>query len=254
MRQRLIIQGGASLALGLGLAVIGPYGTYDQLGFPLRLVYWCTIVTANWLQIMLFGRLARRMLPPPHWAPPVPVVLAACAASLPASGEVLLLEHWLRPGAMAAAGISFAELYFLVLVITLPVALVAWRWSIPDEPAAPLPPPEPDQRRPAAFLDRMPARLGRDLLCIRTEDHYLRVHTPLGDDLILVRMSDAEAELAGVDGLRVHRSWWVARSAVIRVGRKPGNGVELILSNGLAVPVSRNYLGAVRSAGWLAIG
>lgn len=252
MRQRLIIQGGASLALGFGLAVIGPYGTYDQLGFPLRLVYWCSIVAANWLQIVLFGRLARRLLPPPRWAPPVPVVLAACAASLPAGAEVMLLERWLRPGAMTAAGIGFAELYFLVLVITLPVTLVAWRWSMTDGPAAA--PPVPDQRRPAVFLDRLPARLGREVLCIRTEDHYLRVHTPLGDDLILMRMNDAEAELAEADGLRVHRSWWVARPAVVRVERKAGNGLELILSNGLAVPVSRNYVGAVRSAGWLKTG
>ena len=90
----------------------------------------------------------------------------------------------------------------------------------------------------------------RTLLCVRAEDHYLRVYTDIGDDLILFRLSDAEAELAPLDGLRVHRSWWVCRAAVVAVNRS-GRRLELVLSNGLNVPVSRGQVAILRDAGWL---
>ncbi len=250
MTPRLVfLHVGGPLLVGAGLAVIGPYGTYAQLSLGTRLIYWCAIVAANWAQMVVLGRLARHLLPPPRWAPQVPVVAAACCASLPAAGEVMLLEHWLRPGAMAAAGLVFAELYFLVLVITLPFSLLIHRLVGQREAALPAP-LSADERR-STFFERLPARLGRDVLCLRTEDHYLRVYTSLGDDLILMRMSDAEAELAGWDGMRVHRSWWVARAAIVCSERDSGGKLVLGLSNGLEVPVSRNAVGALRRAGWL---
>lgn len=103
---------------------------------------------------------------------------------------------------------------------------------------------------PPRFLARIPARLGRDLLALEMEDHYLRIHTRLGSDLILMRMRDAVAELDGLDGLQVHRSWWVARRAVERVERD-GKTMTLTLANNHAVPVARDRQGEVRAAGWL---
>ena len=136
--------------------------------------------------------------------------------------------------------------------LTLPVALLLRRRTVAGEETAVMTMPESVAKpgAPPAFLDRLPQRLGRELLCVRTEDHYLRVTTPLGDDLILMRMADAEMELAGADGLRVHRSWWVARAAVAQVERLAGNKMVLVLRSGLRVPVSRTYLGSVRAAGW----
>jgi hypothetical protein len=47
----------------------------------------------------------------------------------------------------------------------------------------------------SAFLRRIPANLGTELLYIEVEDHYLRVHTPLGSDLLLFRLADAGAQI-----------------------------------------------------------
>ena len=87
-------------------------------------------------------------------------------------------------------------------------------------------------------------------MCLQMEDHYVRAHTPLGSDLILIPLKDAVAELTGVEGLKVHRSWWVAKRAV---GRSILNGRNcgLRLSNGLDVPVSRASIAKLRAAGWL---
>jgi DNA-binding LytR/AlgR family response regulator len=81
------------------------------------------------------------------------------------------------------------------------------------------------------------------------EDHYVRAHGPEGSALILMRMRDAVAELDGMAGLQVHRSWWVAREAVERV-EKEGDRVRLRLVNGMTVPVARSQIGAVRAQRW----
>jgi len=62
-------------------------------------------------------------------------------------------------------------------------------------------------------------------------------------------LADAERELESLDGLRVHRSWWVARDAVADVTRADGR-MTLKLVNGVEAPVSRTYARAVRDAGW----
>ncbi|MES2035567.1 MAG: LytTR family DNA-binding domain-containing protein [Pseudomonadota bacterium] len=100
------------------------------------------------------------------------------------------------------------------------------------------------------FLARVPARLGRDLLCLQMEDHYVRLHTALGSDMILMRMRDAVGELEGLPGLQVHRSWWVARAAVTGHAVE-GRRLSLRLSNGMVVPVARDVAPRVRAAGWL---
>ena len=67
-----------------------------------------------------------------------------------------------------------------------------------------------------------PSKLGTELLHIEVEDHYLRVHTNLGSDLILLRLSDAIGELDQAIGRQVHRSHWVSRRAVAGIER---NGI-----------------------------
>src|SRR5262249_48854577 len=94
---------------------------------------------------------------------------------------------------------------------------------------------------PPRFLERLPPKLrGADLWAIEAEDHYLRLHTSKGQDLILMRLTDALAELKGLDGAQTHRSWWVAREAFIEVERGDGRAT-LTLKNGVAAPVSRTH-------------
>jgi DNA-binding LytR/AlgR family response regulator len=107
-------------------------------------------------------------------------------------------------------------------------------------------------RSGAPFLRRIPLKLGSELLYIATEDHYLRVTTKLGSDLILFRLSDAIAELGPAAGQQVHRSYWVARDAVAAIERN-GQRTSLTLVNGAEIPVSRTYLRNLRDAGWLGV-
>ena len=103
---------------------------------------------------------------------------------------------------------------------------------------------------PARFLERLPFKLrGSDLYAVEAEDHYLRLHTSRGSDLILMRLSDAVAELEGIEGARTHRSWWVAKDAVVDAKSADGRAV-LTLKNGAEAPVSRTYARALRQERW----
>lgn len=107
----------------------------------------------------------------------------------------------------------------------------------------------PDADTLVRFMDRLPVRYrGADLWALSSEDHYLRVHTSRGEELILMRLADAVRELSGADGVQVHRSWWVAKDGVADTRREAGK-VLLVLQSGSEVPVSRTYLPAAREAG-----
>lgn len=104
---------------------------------------------------------------------------------------------------------------------------------------------------PPKFLERLPPKLrGAQVWAVEAEDHYLRLHTSLGQDLILLRLADAVDELAGIEGAQVHRSWWVARDAIADARRGDGRAT-LTLKDGSEVPVSRTYARTLRELNWI---
>jgi hypothetical protein len=110
---------------------------------------------------------------------------------------------------------------------------------------------QPAAAGPPKFLERIPLKLrGGELWAVEAEDHYLRLHTSKGQDLILMRLADAIDELAGIEGAQVHRSWWVAREAVADARRGDGRAV-LTLKDGSEVPVSRTYARHLRERRWI---
>jgi len=104
----------------------------------------------------------------------------------------------------------------------------------------------PEPKHPA-FLDKMTKPIGRSPWCIKAEQHYIRIYTESGDEMVLYRFSDAIKNLEGFDGLQVHRSYWVAREAVANIETTDKSYI-LHLKNGLETPVSRSYKKAVEAA------
>jgi hypothetical protein len=97
------------------------------------------------------------------------------------------------------------------------------------------------------FWARVPRRLGRSLVAMSAELHYLRVHTTEGDALILFPFGRAVEMLDASGGMQVHRSHWVRLGAVHDIGTADGRMV-LRLPGDLEVPVSRRYRASVRAA------
>jgi DNA-binding LytR/AlgR family response regulator len=96
------------------------------------------------------------------------------------------------------------------------------------------------------LLGKLPPGIGRDIIALETEDHYLRVHARGGSALILMRMADAVALLDPRLGAQVHRRWWVAQGAVAGV-RTEGQKLSLRLVDGTLVPVGRTFLAAAKA-------
>lgn len=100
-------------------------------------------------------------------------------------------------------------------------------------------------------LSRLPVHLQEaELYALSAEDHYVRVHTSKGEEMVLMRLSDAIEETGGVIGAQTHRSWWVARSAIEKISSK-GRTAEITLRSEVNVPVSRNALKTLKTMGWL---
>lgn len=110
----------------------------------------------------------------------------------------------------------------------------------PDEP----PPGEQAQReeelrqRREQLYEKLPEVIGRDIVAISSDLHYLNVHTLLGKFLVLGSLKHY-VEAFGDEGVLVHRSNWVAKHHVVKV-RTSGEEAYCLLSNGLKVPISRS--------------
>lgn len=225
-------------AIGLTLGVIGPFGSYLNDSLPLRIAYWTASLWAGWL---LFGLIMRRIArlaitrgwPMWLWAPATVAILAV----FPALGSRwIAVRLW-----PATAEVGPLEWYGQCLIISgLAASLILWRTGL-------IRPAKADASDPR---DRLPTALGREVLCLQMEDHYVRVHTPRGSALLLMSLSQAVTGLKGIEGLQTHRSWWVARLAVEQV-IEDGRNIRLRLKGGLEAPVSRSRLAILRDAGWL---
>ena len=95
------------------------------------------------------------------------------------------------------------------------------------------------------LLLKLPASKRGRLLSLSAEQHYVRVRTEAGEDLVLMPFSEALASLPNDLGMRIHRSHWVSRNAVEKVEAAP-NRLKVVLENGTELPVSRSFSGAVR--------
>ena len=86
------------------------------------------------------------------------------------------------------------------------------------------------------------------MISLHAEDHYVRVETVNGSELILMRLADAIQLAQPIKGVQVHRSHWVALDQVTGYDKTDGTWT-VILTNGRCVPVSRGYRADAITAG-----
>jgi len=233
------------VAIGLLMGFLGPFGS-DHIPVVKAWVYWMICMVGGGLIGIVADELLIRPLPG--------IWRRVAAVSVLITPLVTLLV-------LTTQNIMFGEPYgwphylgllwqvFPILLAVMAVRALVWR-RLPVRVetrtvvAAPLPEAE------AAFRRRLSAkRRTARLIAVEAHDHYLRVHTDAGEELITLRFADALDDLALAHGWRVHRSWWVAADAVEAVRWRKGAG-EVQLAGGLTAPVSRTYAPVLREAGW----
>ncbi len=227
---------GAALALGM----VGPFGTYESLRLPARLAYWAAIVVSTYFLGFAFVSLLEKVI---FTKRPGPAGFALIGAM---AGVPVALFVWLLNRLVYGTDVVFLlplTLYVMAIAAVSSGVIAFFSARLAHAPA----PAQTTAQRPK-LLERLQPRLRGKLLYLSMQDHYVEVVTDKGSELILMRMSDAVDETVPVEGLQIHRSYWVASDAVTGTTRRDGR-VVLRMADGAELPVSRNRIGAVKDAG-----
>jgi len=216
-------------------AISGPFGT-AALGWPQRTLFWFMLMTwavAKW-RLWFAWRVRNRK----DWIPASAV--GAILLNLPLPLEIELTLRLV--GAEASIGRGSVWLSALAISVVILALILALRWLI-------VLPARPRVARAVGPLTRSGIRIDQ-VAAVRAEDHYCRVCFADGSTrLVLCRLGDAVAELAGLEGARVHRGAWVADWAVDRAER--AGRAWRVIAAGQTVAVSAAHVAEARRRGWL---
>lgn len=257
LRQLQAILSGPVFWIVIGAAVLlaamaGPYYTLERLSFPERLVYWATTITLSSILMTFVSILAYRLTEAfqTNWV--LVSVLAGLSGILPVVGTLYLAE-WFATGFSEGwpGRPGFWPLFYSVAPAVIAMTLIVnalFHYLRPGREAEPAETGEAQQAQPLTLLQsKLPLHLGREIVCVQAQDHYVEVTTPKGRAMVLMRLSDAVQDLEPIGGMQVHRSWWVNLVHIVRMEKGP-SGPDLILTSGERIPVGRSYRKALREA------
>jgi hypothetical protein len=232
---------GLSMASATVLGLVGAFGSADAPFWPRMLSFWAFGFFAGLgVTFVVWASLKIR------WLQSRPAIrrLAIGLVMIPVIGGWI----WVVMGVLFLHGPKLSMLPMtLGYSAIMSAVMTALSWAIYGR----RPPIAAIEVRPDKFLERLPFRLrDAELYAVEAEDHYLRVRTSKGSELILMRLSDALTELEGVEGAQTHRSWWVAKAGIADAKRADGRAT-LVLKDGSEAPVSRTHARTLREAGWL---
>lgn len=223
------------------LAIIKPYGLYENFPFWKAWMLWAGFLGAGSLLLRLGAHIFKGRLPTTHWG--IVTVLKTLVIT-PFIFGIIVFSFKLTQSPIPYAfwPSIFGKVFVMGLAITgVTTAILNARQT--TEFAIPAPP------LTQTFMQNLPIKYrSAELYAVSAEDHYLRVHTSTGDPLILMRFKDALAELSEVHGTQTHRSWWVAVLGVADTTRENAR-LSLVLKTGVKAPVSRTYMAAVKAIG-----
>jgi hypothetical protein len=239
----LAVTSAIALLAGAVIGLLGPFGTYS-FALSNRLVYWIAIIGINWLLCAVTLREIERLFPPDRIYSLIAVpLLTSLVLVVPATAVVFsvgrLIEPALTPNIVPLLGMVF----LLLVVLATPGYVIRRLIRQRHEPGI-----KPRDSRESAvtpdnestFFARFTPPIRGPITSIESQDHYLVVRGPEDRRMIHCRMNDAQRELGAV-GIRVHRSWWVAKDAIERRLRRNGRHY-LELTDGQLIPISRAYL------------
>lgn len=253
----------AGAALTLALAALAPAAS-EGLGPAARLLFWALHVYGA-LACLSLAQLGLGLVPGVERRPPLLLVAAAGALGAVAFAPVALAldagfdglkiedDEGSLLAAMADEFQAFAAPVGLFwLLLNAPRLLPREGSEAPRDAAAETAPAGEgaDHAALRALWEKAPRRIGRDLVAMSAELHYLRLRTTKGEALVLHpigRAVEAIEAAGGPPGLTIHRSHWVAARHVLDLETE-GDRMTCVLTGGLRLPVARSRRAALRAA------
>ncbi len=226
------------------LTMVGPFYTLTSLNFSARLVYWTLIACLNYLVGFCFSVYFGHLLFSAGLSEIASRLISGFISGIPITFIVWNVNVYFYDFNMSES-IGFFSLLLYCCIIAMAIGILFYMFSLETRSNEPFSDKPTVKGSSPTFMRRLPAHLGKDILSLEAQDHYVNVTTNNGSALVLIRLADAIAELEGLEGLRIHRSHWVAITAISKTKRE--NGKLLVeLTNGISLPVSRTYAKTLR--------
>lgn len=251
----------AWLFVSVLLAAGGPLGTLRFGGVEQRFLLWAGIVAAMMALTALLSLIVARFLRYDlrRRETALIAVAVACAVFAPlgtVAADCAQGLHGADPAWIKAGHTETLVFLYLTALglgacrfISKNPALLAPVQGVALPTIVPMPALLPEVRVLPRILARLSPKLQGDLLALTVRDHYVVVKTRAGTDSLLMRFADAIAEAAPVAGVQIHRSHWVAWSAIDAVER---DGAKVFVRIGeTRFPVSRSYRPLLQARGLL---
>ena len=224
--------------------VAGPFGTFSALDFLQRLAYW-GLISGTSIFLGYVGVAISNMIWKEDRIITQTVVGGALAIVIISTNvwAISRLQIW-GTGPRPSFGLLLSYITLIAAAATLVKYLankaIPWQKAEVDR----------DETAPPAprLLRRIPKATDDTVLHLSVQDHFVDITTATETVSVRMRFRDALDELDGLEGMRVHRSHWVAKSAIEQVEKDQAR-LFLKLINGTRVPVSRNYRPALEDAG-----
>ena len=207
----------------------GPFGTLESLPAGIRLIYWgviilTTCIIAAWMQTLMFAQ---------NWLTLSKISCVSLVFGLLASGIVIsislsvLLPIQEYPGHFELFLSSFPANTLIFLC----VSFILRSLSNTEK--------EVVHERPALFKRLKTYPHAQKIISLSAQDHYVEVTSNLGSEMCLMRLSDAIEEMEPEKGFQIHRSHWVAKSAVVKLEAQGAAG-QVELTDGRRLSVSQS--------------
>jgi len=266
--ERLMAEAGVVALIGVLVAVFDLIPVGD-VALGARLALWLGGFLGAWLIYLAIARvgiaMARLLGIAEYWGHALAVPFVGLAVTYGVLG--------LTGGRGAMFGAQFGAVWVQALIVAggffalfFVLYARAEHARVPDPvEATPLPPPPAEEDAPppappappvpgvarSALHDRLDPGFP-PILALSAEDHYVRVIAEGKSALLLMTLAEAAALMPESTGAQVHRSWWVARSAVTGQHRA-GRDLQLTLHGSLTAPVSRSRIAELKALGWISL-
>ena len=229
-----------ALLLGAIFGVVGPLGTYNVMPFGQRIAFWILVKTCAWLAIegtsyivlKSLGRLIKSTI----W-----LYLIIIVASLPMVWFLVSFAQFRiyatpisRPDLLLVSQIALIITICITVSVNFGFVLIAMKTSYTQKPNDRI----HQDIHPPIFKRLNPELKNAKWLALIAQEHYVLVESDKGNQLILLGIGQAIKECTPMSGLRIHRSYWIALSA-IKGSRKEKSKLFIILKNNRELSVSR---------------
>lgn len=219
------------------LTVSAPFDSGEEFSMAGRALYWTAVSLLTFFPAVVVVSLVQLHLNRAGKSPWVSSFLGGLVAGIPVGLIVFAINSYVAgndDGELKDIPRLIAMCTPITIAVSLLIQLVS---DIADAPGArPVVVPEAGSPK---LLQRVKHSIRGELLSLQAQDHYVEVTTTRGQELVLIRLADAIDELGGLDGMQVHRSWWVNKSAIDEVIRN-GHKMDLRLRDARIVPVGRS--------------